>query len=61
MLEKKVLPKDVLDLKIDAYAQYYGHEKAGAGKDILDVPPERRDAKQFAKNLRTKLIEKQIW
>lgn len=43
LLEKKVLPLEALDLKIDAYAQYYGHEKA-----LVDV----------AKNLRTKLIEK---
>ena len=57
----KVIPNEALDLKLDAYAQFYGHQQAARGMELIDLPKRRPAVSSVARPLKRKMIERRIW
>lgn len=53
-LDPSVIPNEALDLKIDAYAQFYGHRQASKGRTLVDVPVRRPAVSSIARILKRK-------
>lgn len=57
----KIIPNEALDLKIDAYAQFYGHPQAARGRELIDLPKRSPAVSSVARPLKRKMIERRIW